>query len=103
MRNGATEYIVGGYWIAGVALSYITLVYLHCDVEFLLLALHAKIENLSIFVSGKDHIGTQQVDLKDVRKLLSRLYEAGTVIEKWLGSYGDGAVSSHLLTSKLAY
>ena len=72
-------------------------------IQEILLALHAKIENLSIFVSGKDHIGTQQVDLKDVRKLLSRLYEAGTVIEKWLGSYGDGAVSSHLLTSKLAY
>ena len=41
MRIGATEYIVGGYWIAGVALPFMTLVYLHCDAEFLLLALHA--------------------------------------------------------------
>ena len=72
-------------------------------IQEILLALHAKIENLSIFISGKDHVGRHRVDLEDVRKLFSRLYEAGIVIEKWLGAYGDEAVSDYLLTSKLPY
>ena len=72
-------------------------------IQEILLALHAKIENLYIFISGKDHIGTQQVDLEDVRKLFSRLYEAGIVVEKWLAAYGDETVSDYLLTSNLPY
>ena len=72
-------------------------------IQNMLLALHARIENLSISISGKADSGTQQVDLEDVRKLFSRLYEAGIVIEKWLDPYGDEAVSDYLLTSKLPY
>ena len=72
-------------------------------IQEILLALHAKIENLSIFISGKDDSGTQQVDLEDVRKLFPRLYEAGIVVEKWLAYSGDEAVSGYLLTSKLPY
>ena len=64
------------------------------------MALHARIETLSVFLSGECFLG-QNVDLKDVRKLFSRLYEAGIVIEKWLDPYGDGAVSSYFLTSNL--
>ena len=72
-------------------------------IQEILLALHARIENLSIFISGKRHDGTEGVDLEDVRKLFSRLYEAGIVFEKWLAYSGDGAVSGYLLTSKLLY
>ena len=72
-------------------------------IQDMLLALHARIENLSIFISGKRHDGTEGVDLEDVRKLFSRLYEAGIVFEKWLAYSGDGAVSGYLLTSKLLY
>ena len=72
-------------------------------IQEILLALHTRIENLSIFVSGKDHFGKQVVDLEDVRKLFSRLYEAGIVVEKWLYRDGDETVSGYLLTSKLPY
>ena len=72
-------------------------------IQDMLLALHTRIETLSIFVSGKDHLGMQVVDLDDVRKLFSRLYEAGIVFEKWLNWRGGEAVSGHLLTSKLLY
>ena len=72
-------------------------------IQEILLALHTRIENLSIFVSGKDHFGKQVVDLEDVRKLFSRLYEAGIVVEKWLAYNGDEVVSGYLLTSKLLY
>ena len=73
------------------------------EIQEILLALHAKIENLSIFISGKKYDGTQQVDLEDVRKLFPRLYEAGIVVEKWLDYFGDETVSDDLLTSKLLY
>ena len=53
-------------------------------IQEILLALHTRIEDLSIFISGKEYGGMQQVDLEDVRKLFSRLYEAGIVVEKWL-------------------
>ena len=72
-------------------------------IQEILLALHARIENLSIFISGKDDIGRQVVDLEDMRKLFPRLYEAGIVVEKWLAYSGDEAVSGYLLTSKLPY
>ena len=68
-------------------------------IQKILLALHARIESLSIFVSGKDHLGMQGVDLEDVRKLFSRLYEAGIVVEKYLNR--DEEVSGYLLTSDL--
>ena len=56
-----------------------------CDkIQEILLALHARIENLSIFLSGRKYDGTEGVDLKDVRKLFSRLYETGIVIEQEL-------------------
>ena len=72
-------------------------------IQDILLALHTRIENLSIFVSGKDHFGMQVVDLEDVRKLFSRLYEAGIVVEKWLDPFRDETVSDYLLTSKSPY
>ena len=72
-------------------------------IQEILLALHARIENLSIFISGKRHDGTEGVDLKDVRKLFSRLYETGIVVEKWLDRDRDEAVSGYLLISKLPY
>ena len=75
-----------------------------CDkIQELLLALHARVENLSIFISGKDYIGRHTVDLEDVQKLFSRLYEVGIVFEKWLYWNGDEAVSGYLLTPKLPY
>ena len=69
-------------------------------IQDVLLALHTRIETLSIFLSTKCFPG-QKVDLEDVRKLFSRLYEAGVVVEKLLD--GDEEVSSYLLTSKLPY
>ena len=75
-----------------------------CDkIQEILLALHARIENLSIFLSGRKYDGTEGVDLKDVRKLFSRLYETGIVVEKWLDRDRDEAVSGYLLISKLPY
>ena len=70
-------------------------------IQEILLTLHTRIENLSIFISGKEYDGTQEVDLEDVRKLFSRLYEAGIVVEKWLNR--DEEVSGYLLTPKLPY
>ena len=70
-------------------------------IQEILLTLQARIKNLSIFISGKEYDGTQQVDLEDVRKLFSRLYEAGIVVEKWLDE--DEEVSSYLLTSQIPY
>ena len=70
-------------------------------IQEILLALHARIENLSIFISGKKYNGTQGVDLEDMRKNFSRLYEAGIVVEKWLDR--DEEVSGYLLTPKLPY
>ena len=72
-------------------------------IQEILLTLQARIKNLSIFISGKEYDGTQQVDLEDVRKLFSRLYEAGIVVEKWLNWYGDEVVSGHLLPLKLPH
>ena len=69
-------------------------------IEDMLLAFHTRIETLSVFLSGSCFYG-QDLDMEDVRKLFSRLYEAGIVIEKWLDPYGDGAVSSYFLTSNL--
>ena len=71
-------------------------------IQDILLALHTRIETLSIFLSTKC-FPVQKVDLEDVRKLFSRLYEAGIVIKKWLDPYKDEEVSSYLLTSKLLY
>ena len=71
-------------------------------IQDMLLALHTRIETLSVFLSRECFLG-QDVDLKDMRKLFSRLYEAGIVVEKWLDPDGDEAVSDYLLTSKLPY
>ena len=68
-------------------------------IQDILLGLHARIETLSIFLSGKDWWGEQILTVEDLRKLFSRLYEAGIVVERWL--YGDEAVSYYPLTSKL--
>ena len=72
-------------------------------IQDMLLALHTRIETLSIFLSTKCFPIDQNVDLEDVRKLFSRLYEAGIVVEKWLRWNGDEAVSDRFLTSKLPY
>ena len=72
-------------------------------IQDMLLALHTSIEDLSIVLSGMDEVGRQVVDLEDVRKLFSRLYEEGIVVEKWLYWDGDEAVSGYPLTRKLPY
>ena len=51
-------------------------------IQNMLLALHARIETLSVFLSTACFYGQRNVDLEDVRKLFSRLYEAGIVVEK---------------------
>ena len=71
-------------------------------IQEILLALHTRIETLSILLSTRSFYGARKVDRKDVRKLFSRLYEVGIVVEKWLYHNGDEAVSDDLLTSKLA-
>ena len=68
-------------------------------IQDILLGLHTRIETLSVFLSAEYSFG-QDVDPKDVRKLFSRLYEAGIVIEKWLDGDGDEAVSGRLPTLK---
>ena len=71
-------------------------------IEDMLLAFHTRIETLSVFLSGSCFYG-QDLDMEDVRKLFSRLYEKGIVVEKWLDRDGDEAVSGYLLISKLPY
>ena len=71
-------------------------------IQDVFLALHTRIETLSVFLSRECFSG-QDVDLKDMRKLFSRLYKGGIVVEKWLDRFGDEAVSGYLLTSKLPY
>ena len=68
-------------------------------IQDILLSLHTRIETLSIFVSGKDHLGMQVVDLDDVRKLFSRLYEAGIVVQQYLRYDTDKQVGYCILTS----
>ena len=70
-------------------------------IQDMLLALHTRIETLSIFLSTRSFYQASKIDRKDVRKLFSRLYEAGIVVEKWLGWDGSEAVSSYLLISNL--
>ena len=72
-------------------------------IQYILLALHTRIGTLSIFLSTKCFPRKQNVDLEDVRKLFSRLYEVGIVVEKWLYHNGDEAVSGHLLPFKLPH
>ena len=67
-------------------------------IEDMLLALHTRIETLSVFLSGECFRRQQNVDLEDVRKLFPRLYEAGIVVENQLYWDGDEAVSGYLLT-----
>ena len=71
-------------------------------IEDTLLALHTRIETLSVFLS-RDCFYEQDVGSKDVRKLFSRLYETGIVVEKRLDWYRYEAVSGRFLTSKLPY
>ena len=71
-------------------------------IQDILLALHTRIETLSVFLS-EDCFDGQDVDLEDVRKMFSRLYEAGIVVEKWLNYNGDETVSGHLLPLKLPH
>ena len=68
-------------------------------IQDMLWALHTRIGTLSIFLSTECFLRRQNVDLEDVRKLFSRLYEAGIVVERWLDD--DEAVSYYPLTSKL--
>ena len=70
-------------------------------IQDIVLTLHTRIETLSIFLSRGCFRGQEHVDLEDVRKLFSRVYEAGIVVEKWLDE--DEEVSSYLPTSKLPY
>ena len=67
-------------------------------IQDMLLALHTRIETLSVFLS-EDCFDGQDVDLEDVRKMFSRLYEAGIVVERRLGY--DESVSYYPLTSEL--
>ena len=47
-----------------------------------LLALHTRIETLSIFLCRDSFPRQANLNLKDMRELLSRLYKAGIVVEK---------------------
>ena len=71
-------------------------------IQDMLLALHTRIGTLSVFLS-RDCFYEQDVGSKDVRKLFSRLYETGIVVEKRLDWYRYEAVSGRFLTSKLPY
>ena len=73
------------------------------NIQDMLLALHTRIDTLSIFLSTRSFYRESKVDMKDVRKLFSRLYEAGIVFEKWLFYFGDEAVSGCLLTPNLPH
>ena len=53
-------------------------------IQEILLALHARTETLSIFLSPKSFPKQPNVDLEEVRNLFSRLYEVGIVVENWL-------------------
>ena len=70
-------------------------------IQDMLLALHTRIDTLSIFLSTSSFHRKSKVDLEDVRKLFFRLYEAGIVVEKWLDRHE--AVRRYLLTPKLPY
>ena len=73
-----------------------------CDkIQDALLALYGRIETLSIFLSGDHGDFRGKIDLEDLRKLFSRLYEVGIVVEKLLDK--DEAVGDYLLTSNLSY
>ena len=64
-------------------------------IQDIVLTLHTRIETLSIFLSRGCFRGQEHVDLEDVRKLFSRVYEAGIVVEKSLED--DEAVSDCLV------
>ena len=49
-------------------------------IQDMLLALHTRIETLYILLSTEFLFIQHDVDLEDVRKLFSRLYEAGIVV-----------------------
>ena len=65
-----------------------------------LLALHTRIETLSIFLSTRSFYEESKIDRKDVRKLFSGLFKAGIVVKRWLAYDGDEAVSGRLPTLK---
>ena len=65
------------------------------QIQDIVLTLHTRIETLSIFLSRGCFRGQEHVDLEDVRKLFSRVYEAGIVVEKSLED--DEAVSDCLV------
>ena len=71
-------------------------------IQNMLLALHTIIETLSVFLSAECFFA-KDVDPKDMQKLFYRLYEAGIVIENWLGRDGDETVSGYLLPLKLPH
>ena len=66
-----------------------------------LLRLHAKTVNLSVYLTHKNPWGYESMKIDDMRKLFSRLYDAGIVIEKRLND--NELVSHRFLTSKLPY
>ena len=69
-------------------------------IQDVLLPLRTRIETLSIFISGQDGWGQQILHVEDLRKLFSRSYEAGIVVEKRLDLHGDEVVSARLLIPK---
>ena len=54
-----------------------------------LLGLKARIETLSVYLFNKDGLGREMVKVEEMRKLFSKLYEAGIVIEKYLQGYRE--------------
>ena len=51
-------------------------------IQDILLALNTRIKTFCVFLSRECFPKEQNVDLKEMRKLFSRLYEAGIVVEK---------------------
>ena len=66
-----------------------------------LLRLHARAVNLYVYLTHENQWGYEFMKIDDMRKLFSRLYDAGIVIEKRLND--NELVSHRFLTSKLPY
>ena len=66
-----------------------------------IVALNARIETLSVYLFNTDRFGGEIMEMDDVRKLFSTLYEKGIVIEKLLDD--EQSVCRYFITYKVSY
>ena len=66
-----------------------------------ILALNARIESLSVYLFNTDGFGDEIIEMDAIRKLFSKLYEKGIVIEKRLDN--EESVGCYFLASKLPH